>query len=764
MEEDVRGVHLLVATCKRPRFVNVITMIRPSGIGGGLTLLSRADTRILHCIGKGMTDAKEIQKEIGLSTERIYARAMTLKEHGILEDRKGIHLSNGKLPKKLASFLSVSLERSDVLANMGIRFLISMREPAPGRIIANRAGAKEATYFSWYRKIAHTGIVVSNNGVHRIRYDLWPGLSELMDLFEEESRARDNRIPESSKVIWMDGSKILFSDEPGKPFQRTAFSAFNNMEEENVTFYTTYEGPLNEQDIFDDAVHICDSTDDPMLRLKTIDYLLDRLGIVVPDNDFVRSFYRSVRGLESKGWPDKDLIMSTFGDITELVRAMMPYEGPKFQLDYRTETFKMYPNRTQRCKLKYTQETCMILYNELLNHYLLLVMKGRMPKETEIRDHMVHEIKRNSPNAQRYQDAPSTVLINVCTRVFNSLSKVYKDIVSGREPRIPKPKKRVRSFTYTQVKGGVSFPIQADGTKRVRLSKIDMIRYDGHRVSSPDEHNNTLGRRIPFDYPVPGDMRLCRVIEKDDRQWYFQIVYRSSKSEPRSSIPEHERTAIGIDLGVTDLVTTSEGDHYPNPREHSKIQKKIAREQSRMNRSENGSAKQEKHRMRLAHLYDHYNNRQKDNLHKLSLELVRKHDMIAFEDINIKRLIIVERNKQLRFGQSEANWRRLTDMVDYKSVPMGTTVVYVDPRNTSQLCSGCRKIVKKDLKTRIHDCPYCGLTMDRDENAALNILRRGKEKVNGANAGNRTRIPTLARSSASRYTTFAAPPYHSTYI
>ena len=245
---------------------------------------------------------------------------------------------------------------------------------------------------------------------------------------------------------------------------------------------------------------------------------------------------------------------------------------------------------------------------------------------------------------------------------------------------------------------------------------------DGKRFTSS-------GKRIPFDNPVPGEMKRCRVVKMDDGQWYVQIVYRSLRSEPDSYIPNHQRTPIGIDLGITNIITTSEGVHIPNFRELSKIKIKISREQSRMDRIDKDTIERERYRMRLAHLYRHYNNRCKDNLHKLSLNLVRNHDLIVFEDINIKKLIMKEGGKKLKSGLSEACWRKLTDMVDYKSIPMGTRVVYVDPRNTSQLCSRCKHIVKKNLSVRIHECPYCGLQIDRDENAAINILLRGKEEM-----------------------------------
>lgn len=705
-------------------------MIRPSGIGGELTLLSKADTKILHCVGKGITDAKSIEAEIGLSTKQIYARALTLKKKGLLEDRKGIHLNDTELSARLALFLSVSLERADVLANMGIRFLIALGDPAPGRIIANRTGVSEATYFEWYRNVAHTGIVGSDDGIHYVRYDLWPGLSELLRLIEIKSRSMDDRIPKGSRILWMDDDRILFSDVPGRRFQKTAFSIFSDVKDDGMDFYTTSKEPLNEQNLFDDAVRICDSMDDPHLRLKTIDYLLNNLESVVPNNDFVRHLDRTVRGLECRGWPDITAVEREFGDVSELVRCMIPYEVNTTPYDYRTETFKLYPNRTQRHTLDHVLETCRLLYNELLEIHLPEVLGGRMPSEYDIRNRLAHEIKVNSIHRQLYIDAPSLVLIDVCSRVHRCLSKLNEDILSGREVRIPKPKKRIRSFTYVQMEGAVSFPSRQNDTNRIiRLGKIDEIRYDGHTVMTDGKRFTSSGKRIPFDNPVPGEMKRCVVIKKDDGRWYVHITYRSFKSEPDSSIPKHHRTPVGIDLGITEIITTSDGEHVPNFRELSKIEERISREQSLKDKCERDSLEREKHRMRLAHLYRLYNNRRKDDLHKLSLDLVRKHDLIVFEDINIKRLVMRAGGKKLRSGLSEACWRKLTDMVDYKSIPMGTRVVYVDPRNTSQLCSRCEHIVKKDLSVRIHECPYCGLVMDRDENAAINILKRGYKRM-----------------------------------
>lgn len=629
-------------------------MIRLSGIGGDLTLLSRADARMLHCIGRGITDAKVIEAMIGLSTKQIYARALTLKERGILEGRREIHLADNELSESLASFLSSSLERADVLANMGLRFLMALRDPAPGRIIVERTGVSEATYFDWYRAVAPTGIVISDDGVHRIDHDFWPGLDGLLEIVDVESRRADDRIPEGSTVISMDGERILFSGGSGEPYQRTAFSAFDDGVDDDRVFYTTSEDLLDEQMIFDDAVRICDATDDPDLRLRTIDYLIENLGKVVPDNGFVRSLYRSVRGLRCKGWPGRPALQSAFGDISELVLAMMPHKGPRIPLDYRTETFRLYPNRTQKQHLQYVLDTYLILFNELKDHFLAHGSE-KMPSFYEVRDHMVHVLKKESVNGPHYKDAPATVLIDVYNRVHMSLCKLNDRLSEGKTVN-NEPKSTIRSFLYMQVGNGVSFPSQPDGSRKViRLGKIGDIRYDGHTVMTDGKRINRTGRRIPFDNPVPGTMKMCRIVKNNTGQWSFQITYFSDRSAPGSSVPDNPRTPVGIDLGVTDLITTSDGEHIPNFKELSKIKDSVRREQSRMSRFEPGSEGWERHRSKIAHLYKHYNNRQRDDLHKSSLDLVRGHDLIVFEDINIRRLIADEKLKGLRFGRSEAS-------------------------------------------------------------------------------------------------------------
>ena len=115
-------------------------------------------------------------------------------------------------------------------------------------------------------------------------------------------------------------------------------------------------------------------------------------------------------------------------------------------------------------------------------------------------------------------------------------------------------------------------------------------------------------------------------------------------------------------------------------------------------------------------------NKRKDFIHKVSRSLVDTYRYIVFEDLTITNML---KNHCLAKAISDVSWGMLINITMNKAEEAGSEVILVDPRNTSQMCSRCGAIIKKDLSVRVHKCPRCGLVMDRDENAAINILRLG---------------------------------------
>jgi putative transposase len=153
-----------------------------------------------------------------------------------------------------------------------------------------------------------------------------------------------------------------------------------------------------------------------------------------------------------------------------------------------------------------------------------------------------------------------------------------------------------------------------------------------------------------------------------------------------------------------------------------KSEAKLKHEQRLLSRKKKGSNSRKKQRIKLAKIHRKIRNQRNDFLHKESHKLVKSYDIIVFEDLRIKNMV---KNHCLAKSISDASWSKFIGYTSYKAESAGKQVILVNPQNTSQICSGCGNTVKKSLSERTHKCPFCGLVLDRDVNAAINILRRG---------------------------------------
>jgi putative transposase len=195
---------------------------------------------------------------------------------------------------------------------------------------------------------------------------------------------------------------------------------------------------------------------------------------------------------------------------------------------------------------------------------------------------------------------------------------------------------------------------------------------------------------------------------------------------------EAQERAVGIDLGVKKLATTSEGEFIEHPGFLQRLEKRLKKEQKKLSRKEKGSNNREKQRKRVAKVHEKIRNARRDFLHKLSRYLVENYNYISFEDLDIKGLV---QNGNLAKLILDAGWGTLITFVTYKAVMAGARVVRVDPSYTTQDCSLCGFRVPKTLAERFHECPGCGVVMDRDYNASVNILRKGLAHLTGGRVG-----------------------------
>jgi putative transposase len=182
--------------------------------------------------------------------------------------------------------------------------------------------------------------------------------------------------------------------------------------------------------------------------------------------------------------------------------------------------------------------------------------------------------------------------------------------------------------------------------------------------------------------------------------------------------------SVGIDVGLTDIAVLSTGEKIPHPRDWERHERNLKRWQRRLAHCQKGSANRAKRRVKVARAHARVADARRDFLHKLSTRIVREHDVIALEDLQVRNMIC---NRRLARAISCSGWAQLRAMIEYKAGRAGRAIVAVDRwYPSSKTCSACRHLLADlGIGTRQWACPSCGTRHDRDINAAKNILAAG---------------------------------------
>jgi putative transposase len=233
--------------------------------------------------------------------------------------------------------------------------------------------------------------------------------------------------------------------------------------------------------------------------------------------------------------------------------------------------------------------------------------------------------------------------------------------------------------------------------KKVRVPKLGLVKFHKYR-------------------DLEGEVRDVRISLKAGRWW---VSFSCDIGEAPQKKPVAR--AIGIDLGLNFFATLSDGTKVENPRYFRRGEELLARRQRILAGRKKGSKGRAGARLLVSKAHEHVQNQRADFARKLASELCGKYDLVAFEDLNIKGLARTRLAKSLQ----DAAWGRFILAITSRAECAGTWAVPVDPRGTSVRCSDCGDAVTKTLSDRIHRC-RCGLVMDRDENAARNILALGR--------------------------------------
>ncbi|MFA4956035.1 MAG: transposase [Candidatus Methanoperedens sp.] len=352
----------------------------------------------------------------------------------------------------------------------------------------------------------------------------------------------------------------------------------------------------------------------------------------------------------------------------------------------KTYKFRIYPKKNHEVIMNRTLTTCRRLYNDSLAERKRQAELNRLRKSFDVcpweKPEWINKYDQmldlTATKTTYQKEVFSQVLQDVLKRVDRSFINFFKGY---GYPRF-QGRNRYNSFTYPQS----GFELK-DGN--LVLSKIGSIKIILHR-------------------PIDGIIKTC-TIKKDIDQWYV-----SFSCETDNPIPVEIKTKTGIDVGLIDLITLSNGDQVKPPKFLRESEKKLAQEQRRLAKKKLKSQNRKKQVIVVAKVHRRIRNQRKDFAHKLSRNLVDTYDHIKFEDLQIKNMV---QNHHLAKSISDAGWYQLMQFTKTKAECAGKIVEFVNPAGTSQTCI-CGFHVPKDLSVRTHICPQCGLIMPRDQVSA----------------------------------------------
>ena len=373
-----------------------------------------------------------------------------------------------------------------------------------------------------------------------------------------------------------------------------------------------------------------------------------------------------------------------------------------------TNKFRIYPNKVQIHAFETTLDLSRELYNAMLQQRIWAHELGKRVNYNS-QQNEIPDMKKAFPE---FNNIHSQVLQEVARRLDKAYDNFFRRVEEKKKgskikagyPRF-KSEDRFNSFTYPQS----GFRILENG--HVWLSKIGKVRTFMHRQ-------------------IEGEIRTLTIKRDKVGDWFITIttdLQGSPVMEEGMKHPHDFTSPIGTDLGLKTLITTSDGEYIAPPKFLRKSEKKLKKAQQELSRKVKGSGKRKKAKKKVAKIDRKIARQRDDHAHKTSTQLVSKHDLIVLEGLNIAGMM---QNHNLAKSIADASWNTIVQYTVYKAKRAGSLVLLIDPRYTSQKCSRCGNI-KHDLKLsdRIYHCNVCGLTIDRDLNAAINIRNDGLKSI-----------------------------------
>ncbi len=352
--------------------------------------------------------------------------------------------------------------------------------------------------------------------------------------------------------------------------------------------------------------------------------------------------------------------------------------------------FRVYPKAQQHDDLQRICEDQRQLYNAALQERIDCYRKTGKSRSYMDQCKAVTELRKDV----NFSNVPANLQRWTLKKIDNSYKQFFSRVRRGEKPGFPRYKgfHHWRSFGFAEF-SGLGFV----GNK---------IRFKGLRGAL----------KVNLTREIRGRIKSC-IFRRDEKGWAvcFQVAISVTQEK-------HLGPAIGIDVGLEKFATLSNGQIIDNPRIGKKNHAEIRRKQRAFARCKRNSKRRQKVKAILARAHLRIKNCRQDHAHKSSTEIVKTYGLIVVEDLKIGNMV---KNHCFARAINDAAWGDFLNKLEYKAANAGARFLRVKPHNTSQICSGCGQIVRKQLSERIHRCD-CGETLDRDINAARVILQRGR--------------------------------------
>ena len=353
----------------------------------------------------------------------------------------------------------------------------------------------------------------------------------------------------------------------------------------------------------------------------------------------------------------------------------------------KTSEYRLYPNRCQRQLLIACLAESRRLYNEMLE---------------QVQDHYAATGKFLFKYAlcERFkgrggEPVPASTLQTLADRLDKALKRFIECRSRGKPAGFPRFKSPNRWHTIQLRQWGKDASLR-EGRLKVPAKLGKSIKLKQHR-------------------PIEGEPKTAHLKLRADGHWYVLVVCDVGEVPPTRT----DGAAVGLDVGLKVFLADSAGNMVENPRHYRSSQKKLRRVQRKMCRREKGSKRRKKAAREVAKTHLKIARQRKDFLHKVARKYAENYSTIVVEDLNVAGMV---KNHHLASSIHDAGWSKFIEILEHKAESAGARVVKVPARFTTQECNGCHELVPKPPYVRVHLCPQCGYSEDRDVNAAKNIL------------------------------------------